>query len=411
MEAKMEQQSILSQIDNRLTLAVFLTPFMHFYLPLVGEFIVLFFQLSIIWLVNNLKNNDTYLSLKPIHIVIYLYITSITISSLLMIHRLGWSAETVVSIFRYLVMVTHVVFIMSLAKYFSLSDKLPFDFLPHSILIASSLLFIDINFNLTNIDYNEGLRIITSSNIRHLGHIVIISTLYLSIKILMGERINNILFTLSTITSISLIIWLGGRGAILSYLIGISLVIIFIYKHNELKIKNSVTLICLIITSLILSLPFNVYSWNGLNRLLDAKEYYVKDLNALSTNRIELWETSWNFIKEKPFFGYGAESFILNSDTVYRHPHNFIVQWLFDYGIIGLILFLSFIIYINKTSYVNIKNELSTNNLFSIAILVSIISNAFISGTLYYSPPFFIICVVASYSYSKYSSHKIINHT
>jgi len=407
----MEQQSILSQIDNRLTLAVFLTPFMHFYLPLVGEFIVLFFQLSIIWLVNNLKNNDTYLSLKPIHIVIYLYITSITISSLLMIHRLGWSAETVVSIFRYLVMVTHVVFIMSLAKYFSLSDKLPFDFLPHSILIASSLLFIDINFNLTNIDYNEGLRIITSSNIRHLGHIVIISTLYLSIKILMGERINNILFTLSTITSISLIIWLGGRGAILSYLIGISLVIIFIYKHNELKIKNSVTLICLIITSLILSLPFNVYSWNGLNRLLDAKEYYVKDLNALSTNRIELWETSWNFIKEKPFFGYGAESFILNSDTVYRHPHNFIVQWLFDYGIIGLILFLSFIIYINKTSYVNIKNELSTNNLFSIAILVSIISNAFISGTLYYSPPFFIICVVASYSYSKYSSHKIINHT
>ncbi|AEX22966.1 MULTISPECIES: O-antigen ligase family protein [unclassified Vibrio] len=411
MEAKMEQQSILSQIDNRLKLAVFLTPFMHFYLPLVGEFIVLFFQLSIIWLVNNLKNNDTYLSLKPIHIVIYLYITSITISSLLMIHRLGWSAETVVSIFRYLVMVTHVVFIMSLAKYFSLSDKLPFDFLPHSILIASSLLFIDINFNLTNIDYNEGLRIITSSNIRHLGHIVIISTLYLSIKILMGERINNILFTLSTITSISLIIWLGGRGAILSYLIGISLVIIFIYKHNELKIKNSVTLICLIITSLILSLPFNVYSWNGLNRLLDAKEYYVKDLNALSTNRIELWETSWNFIKEKPFFGYGAESFILNSDTVYRHPHNFIVQWLFDYGIIGLILFLSFIIYINKTSYINIKNELSTNNLFSIAILVSIISNAFISGTLYYSPPFFILCVVASYSYSKYSSHKIINHT
>lgn len=407
----MEQQSILSQIDNRLKLAVFLTPFMHFYLPLVGEFIVLFFQLSIIWLVNNLKNNDTYLSLKPIHIVIYLYITSITISSLLMIHRLGWSAETVVSIFRYLVMVTHVVFIMSLAKYFSLSDKLPFDFLPHSILIASSLLFIDINFNLTNIDYNEGLRIITSSNIRHLGHIVIISTLYLSIKILMGERINNILFTLSTITSISLIIWLGGRGAILSYLIGISLVIIFIYKHNELKIKNSVTLICLIITSLILSLPFNVYSWNGLNRLLDAKEYYVKDLNALSTNRIELWETSWNFIKEKPFFGYGAESFILNSDTVYRHPHNFIVQWLFDYGIIGLILFLSFIIYINKTSYINIKNDLSTNNLFSIAILVSIISNAFISGTLYYSPPFFILCVVASYSYSKYSSHKIINHT
>ena len=396
MEDKMEEQSILYQIDNRLKLAVFLTPFMHFYLPFVGEFIVLCFQLSIIWLVNNLKNRDTNLSFKPAHILIYLYIASITISSLLMIHRIGWSAETVVSLFRYLVMVTHVIFIISLTKYFSLNDKLPFDYLPHAILVAVLLLFIDINLNLTSIDYSEGLRIITSSNIRHLGHIVIVSTLYLSIKLLMGERLNNILFILSTITSISLLIWLGGRGAIYSYLIGASLAIVVIYKSNELKIKNILILTSLVITSVIISLPLNIYSWNGLNRLLDTKQYYGQDINTLSTDRIELWNISLDYIKEKPFFGYGAESFILNSETIFRHPHNFIVQWLFNFGLVGTLIFLTFMIYIIIIGFNNSKNKSYFINLFPLACLCGLLSNALVSGTLYYSPPFFILCIVTS---------------
>ncbi|UYI46486.1 O-antigen ligase family protein [Vibrio natriegens] len=406
MEAKVKEQSILSQIDNRLKLAVFLTPFMHFYLPFVGEFIVLCFQLSIIWLVNNLKNRDASLSFKPAHVLIFLYIASITISSLLMIHRIGWSAETVVSIFRYVVMVTHVIFIISLTKYFSLNDKLPFVYLPHAILAAVLLLFIDINFNLTSINYSEGLRIITSSNIRHLGHIVIVSTLYLSIKVLMGEKLNNILFSASTITSISLLIWLGGRGAILSYAIGVILTLAIIYKHNKIKIKNLVNLSLLTIVSVIISAPFNIYSWNGLNRLLDTKQYYGQDINTLSTNRIELWNISLDYIKENPFFGYGSESFILNTDTVYRHPHNFVVQWLFDYGVIGTALFLSILTSIITSGYIKSKNKLSFNNLISIAILLGIISNAMISGTMYYSPPLLIFCILASYSCSKFTFNK-----
>ena len=401
----MEQQSILSQIDNRLKLAVFLTPFMHFYLPYIGEIVVLCFQISIIWLIYNINNISYYSSLKPLYIFTAIYISSITISNLILLHRLGWSIETLVSFFRYLVLISHFIFILSLAKYFSLSDKLPFDYLPQAILIAISLLFIDINFNLTNIDYNEGLRIITSSNIRHLGHIVIVSTLYLSIKVLMGEKLNNILFILSTITSISLLIWLGGRGAILSYSLGLMLAFIIITKHHKLEIKRLVSLLLLIVFSIIISIPFNIYSWNGLNRLLDTKQYYSQDINTISSNRIELWSLSWDFIKEKPFFGYGAESFLLNSDTIFRHPHNFIIQWLFDFGIIGVILFLVIITFILRTGYKKNISKLSDNNLISIAIILGIISNALISGTLYYSAPFLILCIVSAFIVSNNNIH------
>ncbi len=405
MEAKMEQQSILSQIDNRLKLAVFLTPFMHFYLPYIGEIVVLCFQISIIWLIYNINKISYYSSLKPLYIFTAIYISSITISNLILLHRLGWSIETLVSFFRYLVLISHFIFILSLAKYFSLCDKLPFDYLPQAILIAISLLFIDINFNLTNIDYNEGLRIITSSNIRHLGHIVIVSTLYLSIKVLMGEKLNNILFILSTITSISLLIWLGGRGAILSYSLGLMLAFIIITKHHKLEIKRLVSLLLLIVFSIIISIPFNIYSWNGLNRLLDTKQYYSQDINTISSNRIEIWSLSWDFIKEKPFFGYGAESFLLNSDTIFRHPHNFIIQWLFDFGIIGVILFLVIITFILRTGYKKNISKLSDNNLISIAIILGIISNALISGTLYYSPPFLILCIVSAFIVSNNNIH------
>ncbi|MGI9896956.1 O-antigen ligase family protein [Vibrio natriegens] len=221
----------------------------------------------------------------------------------------------------------------------------------------------------------------------------------------MGERLNNLLFTFSTITSISLLIWLGGRGAILSYTIGLMLTLYIIYKHNKLKIKNLVNLSLLTLVSVILSTPFNIYSWNGLNRLLDSSQYYGQDINSLSTNRIELWSLSWDFIKEKPLLGYGAESFLLNSDTIFRHPHNFIMQWLFDFGTIGAVLFLIFITLILISGYINTISKLSDNNLISIAICVGIISNALVSGTLYYSPPLFILCIVSGFILSNNNIH------
>ncbi|MGP8307456.1 O-antigen ligase family protein [Vibrio sp. YIC-376] len=208
---------------------------------------------------------------------------------------------------------------------------------------------------------------------------------------------NNILFLVCTITSISLLIWLGGRGAILSYLIGLIVSLAIMYKHHQLKIKRLLRLVFLIIVSVIVSTPLNIYSWNGLNRLLETRKYYSQDINAISTNRIELWRLSWEFIKEKPFFGYGAESFLLNSETIFRHPHNFIVQWLFDFGAIGTLLFLSFIIFTIITGYSNVKSKLRIKNLISIVIFVGILSNGLISGTLYYSPSFFILCIVSAF--------------
>ncbi|MEI8598488.1 O-antigen ligase family protein [Vibrio sp. M60_M31a] len=196
----------------------------------------------------------------------------------------------------------------------------------------------------------------------------------------------------------------GGRGAILSYLLGLMLAFVIIYKHHKLELKRLVNLSLFIIFSIIISTPFNIYSWNGLNRLLDTKQYYSQDINTISTNRIELWSLSWDFIKEKPLFGYGAESFILNSETIFRHPHNFIVQWLFDFGVIGTLLFLLFISYILLIGCENTERELNIINLLSIVIFTGILSNAIISGTLYYSPPFLILCIASGFILSQKSS-------
>ncbi|CAE6911583.1 O-Antigen ligase [Vibrio sp. B1FLJ16] len=288
-------------------------------------------------------------------------------------------------------------FALSLTKYFKLNENLAFDYLPYSIFIAVILLFIDIGFNLTGINYNEGLRIITSSNIRHLGHIVIVSTLYLSIKILVTDKSDNLLFMALSATSISLLIWLGGKGAILSYVLGLTVALITIYKKNRLKVKGSLKLVYLIVVSVIISLPLNIYSWNGLNRLTETENYYRENVNSLSSNRIILWNESWGYIKEKPILGYGSESFILNSESGYRHPHNVIVQWLLDFGFLGTLIFLVLITYVIVTGYKKQDSLLNTYRLIAMSCFLALISNALISGTLYYSPPFFIVCITISF--------------
>ncbi|MGR5206459.1 O-antigen ligase family protein [Vibrio sp. PNB23_22_7] len=401
MEVTAEKQENLDLINSRLNLAVFLTPFMHFYLPFVGEVVILAFQISIISILHNMKGEGYQQKFKPLYFFFIAYIISISVSNILLTKTFGWSPEAIISFFRYLIMLSNCFFILSLVSYFNRRSKLPFELLPYSISIAALFIFVDINLNLTGINYNEGLRIIVSSNIRHLGHIVIISSLLVSMKILLGKKLNNPLFFFTSLVSISLLFWLGGRGAILSYSISLLLALFLIFKHHHPDIKCVTRLISLIIISLMVSSPLNIYSWNGLNRLSETQQYKTQDINTLSNNRIKVWHDTFELIKEKPLFGYGAEGFILYSETIFRHPHNFIFQWLLHFGLVGTLLFLLFIVFIFISGYNLATKEKKLENIFPIVALSGLLSNALVSGTLYYSPPVFIFCLLSSLIISK----------
>ena len=113
------------------------------------------------------------------------------------------------------------------------------------------------------------------------------------------------------------------------------------------------------------------------------KREYPKTIKDLSIIKQKFYDTHWGahyltaleMFKEKPVIGYGYNSFrqeckrfhYINSHSVKNrcstHPHNYIIQLLAETGIIGLILYLLFLMSIFIKS-IKIKKFPINLNLF-----------------------------------------------
>lgn len=63
-----------------------------------------------------------------------------------------------------------------------------------------------------------------------------------------------------------------------------------------------------------------------------------------SGGRLTAWPYYFDMIKERPFWGYGGTATVKFGNFMFggwSHPHNDYIRLLFDYGIVGLILYLS----------------------------------------------------------------------
>ena len=62
------------------------------------------------------------------------------------------------------------------------------------------------------------------------------------------------------------------------------------------------------------------------------------DANDLSSNRLQIWASTSRTIAKRPLFGYGESQFRLVEPSVkkvFNHPHNSILQFTFQWGIVG----------------------------------------------------------------------------
>jgi O-antigen ligase len=61
-------------------------------------------------------------------------------------------------------------------------------------------------------------------------------------------------------------------------------------------------------------------------------------MNELSSDRIAIWRDAWDSFLTKPFFGFGEAQFGFvrpELGVAYLHPHNIVLQLLFQWGIVG----------------------------------------------------------------------------
>ena len=74
--------------------------------------------------------------------------------------------------------------------------------------------------------------------------------------------------------------------------------------------------------------------FNAVMRLFNSSA----DPTAFSSGRLKFWEEALAFIADRPVVGYGSGQFqhvVPVADNMFRHPHNFVLQVLFDWGLVG----------------------------------------------------------------------------
>ena len=312
-------------------------------LQIIFVFLLLFQKNSLNLIISSIKNNQ-----KTV-IILSLFLISITISYVGSPGKIeDWGFEFV----RHKYLQSVIYFLFFIATYIYLNKyQLNFKYLK-KVIIISALLFVLITYTRYFFEVNSEIYNLLSffSTIRSPGY-VLTSLISLFIGFVLIKNSKNLNFTdiavLSTL--ISLVYFFGGRGNLISIIIACIISIIYqrIIKEN-INILISTYLTSFVLGLIILEIFKFLYS---LNSDITVQSHTLLRSNFL--DRIEVWVASLNLLKENVFFGQGPNILILlqanglleignwsKNNMMVSHPHNFLIQFLIEWGIVGTLLIL-----------------------------------------------------------------------
>lgn len=206
------------------------------------------------------------------------------------------------------------------------------------------------------------------------------------------------------------LLWTGGRMAIISS--AITSVIIAVYYWFYSRYSNVHLLQASVIMTLafFVAEPFYVFDWNGIGRsvsavseighLHEAPATHEKMLNNLSTGRWEMWRMSLEAVSDSLWLGLGPNGYYYIPDRVYGdQPHNLIIQFLVEWGIIGTVLMLFVLLYLGILTCKALPTAFGNNNseLIIAASIILVLSIHGLSGGTYfnYQP---VLCLCAGFA-------------
>lgn len=175
------------------------------------------------------------------------------------------------------------------------------------------------------------------SHIRHLGYFVCIGVVFGAWAMLVEKGRLRWVAWAGYVLALSILLWSGGRGAFLSSLLGG----FFLLRMAPLRTHAHAWrwLFIGLLLSFLLSALFHVeqrgVGWiSSLVRSDDAAS-----LNALSSGRLYIWELLFEFVAQRPFFGWGGEGFLaVWSGFAINQAHNALLQVLIEWGWLGVLV-------------------------------------------------------------------------
>jgi O-antigen ligase len=201
-----------------------------------------------------------------------------------------------------------------------------------------------------------------------------------SLRDISKAKVERILIFLGTIILGLAIFLTGSRGAWLALFAAISFTSLLI----RVKLLNLRTIIIWSIILIILLVTLSYRSVLNERLLMRAFTTFKIEENLSGVARINIWLVGWEMIKDNPIIGVGLWNFpirfeeYMKIETPFRNvellpgrdPHNIYLGILAELGIIGLIMFLNFLLSIFQSLYVKRQNEMAITGILILSFIL-----------------------------------------
>ncbi len=248
-------------------------------------------------------------------------------------------------------------------------------------------------------------RLPSATNVRQIGNVVaLIAIVPVGILLMARDAKTRIAASLIQICLLAFVMWSGSRGGLLGY--GVALVSMALFCRALFKIKIVTTLVATWIVSLVVALaipaPADGFGMSRVKTSMSAED--------ATSGRIEIWKSTIKAINEAPVIGHGSATYRFNmmktNGYPYNHPHNFVLQFSYDWGILGggLALFLLASLAVRTIS---LLPKMEPQKALAIGACGGISAMASIDGALFYPLPMAIAIALIAPAYAMNKSQSI----
>ncbi len=210
----------------------------------------------------------------------------------------------------------------------------------------------------------------------------------------------------SAVVSEAFIFWSGSRGGVFALLAMVAFASIALPARTTIRrlwFSIAATMPMAAALSLIWVPPSSAW---GLWRILAMMNKFGDGAQAFTANRTLLWRDAVELIVQRPWTGYGQAQFRFLAPAAngyYAHPHNFVLQFLFEFGILGAAL----LFYVIGLGLVRGWPAMRRgDSVGTIALLgaITLLSYGLIDSTLYQPFPLFAFVILLTIAAQRGSS-------
>lgn len=188
------------------------------------------------------------------------------------------------------------------------------------------------------------------------------------ITIFLIKRRNSKILYFLLILFVLIAMMTGSRKSFLLIILGISSVIMLENKKKKTLVLNLI-LIALLSIGLYYVVMNSPLLYNVIGQRLEGLGLFSNEMNASTSTRMTMIKEGLNFIKERPFLGYGLENYrVLSKYGTYSH--NNYIEIAVTSGVIGLLIYYSLPIFLLLSSF---KKNLKNKNYAIITVLVGMV--------------------------------------